>query len=185
MVGIKQQSIEHGAQDGPIPTMLFHRFADSLFQFPIASPHQRVHRNAQIGFFLGRQFSRDVFEEYEGTELHQKFAEEQGRCTRLSAHCARRLRFRAAIVFWLNLGDRFKNPVILSERASSGCTPFVSVLFHSSRFEAEQGVEEIVRIPDEKSAGEAHNPVCARSQSTQRIALCRISRELMNLVADA
>ena len=30
-----------------------------------------------LGFFVGRQLSRDVFEEYEGTELHQKFAEKQ------------------------------------------------------------------------------------------------------------
>jgi len=45
------------------------------------------------------------------------------------------------------------------------------MLFHPFWFETKERVKEIIRIAPEEGAGQPDNPVCARSQGPERIAL--------------
>ena len=98
-----------------LPRCSFKRLPNRVFQFPVRRHHQRIHRDAQIAFFVGRKFSRDVFQEDEGAQLHQEFTEEQRRGARLAANCAGRLGFGTPVIGWFDFRDGFKNSVVLSE----------------------------------------------------------------------
>src|SRR6202795_1141881 len=137
-----------------------------------------------ITLFVGRKLCRDVFQKDEGTELHQKFAEEQRRSSRLSTNHARGLCFGAPIVGRLYFCDGFENTVVLGEGTASGGAPFIAVSLHPSGFESEQGVEQVVCVSSEKRSGQANNPIRTRRQRAKSVALGRIARQLVNLVAN-
>src|SRR5580704_3462681 len=61
-------------QRRPVASVFFQGFPNGIFQFPICTHHQPIHRNAYVALLIRRQFSRDVFEEDEGAPLHQEFA---------------------------------------------------------------------------------------------------------------
>ena len=77
VVRIQQQGVQHRAQHRAITPVLLQGRPNVVFQLPISLPHVFAHGDAQVGLFVTRKFVGDVLQEDEGTQLHQKFAEEQ------------------------------------------------------------------------------------------------------------
>lgn len=146
---------------GPISPVSFQRLPHVLFELAIRLPHGRVHGHAQIGFLVWREFAGYVFEEHEGAQLHEEFAKQQWRRSRLAPDRAWRFRLGAGIIGGFDLGNGFEHSVILNERTASHRAPFVAMLLHPSRFETEERVKQIVRIPAEECASQPNDPVGA------------------------
>ncbi len=159
VIGIEQQSVEHRAQDRTVAPVGFQSLPHVIFEFAIRVLHGSVHRHAQIGFLVGREFARDILQKHKGTQLHEEFAKQQRRCPRLASDRAGRFGLGAGIVGGFYLGDGFEDAIVLNERTAPRRAPLVPVLLHPSRFEAEQSVEEIVRIATEERSGQPDDTV--------------------------
>jgi len=77
VIGIQQQRIEHRAQNRSIAPVSFQSLPHVVFEFAVRFPHRRIHRHAQIGFLVWREFPGDVLQEDKGAQLHEEFAKQQ------------------------------------------------------------------------------------------------------------
>ena len=146
MIWIQQEGVEHDAQYRTVALVLLQRLPNIVLQFTVCLPHRCIHRDTQIGFFVGWKLSRDVLQEDEGAQLHQELAEQKRRGPGFRRTTVEVLALEHLLSAGSIFGDGFQNSVVLCERTSSGRAPFVAVFLHPSGFEPEQGVEEIVRV---------------------------------------
>src|ERR1019366_1686774 len=73
---------------------------------------------------------------------------------------------------------------VLVERAAPRSSKLVARPLHLPRFQAEQGVVNVVGVTAQQGAGQTYDAARTGGQRSQSVALCGVSRELMNLVTD-
>src|SRR5436853_3261960 len=161
MIRIDQKRIQHGCEYGSVATVLAQCLAYVLLQISIRRLQFTIHGNTDQFFLVWRQFRRDVLEEHERAELHEEFAEQQRRGTRLAMNAGRASCLGTGVIGRFNFGYGFKYTVVLDEAGAARSAPFVPPLSHLCRLETKERVEKVIRIATQQCARQPDDLVAA------------------------